>query len=107
MSRQSVLFLLIMSGSAAAQPATFQGLGFLAGGVSDQSYAYGISPGGQYVAGQSSSAAGLQAVVWTIGGSAQGLGILPGRASSKATCVSADGAAAAGYASAGAADEAF
>ncbi len=71
--------------------ASFQGLGWLSGGVTPVSRAYAISDNGVVVVGSSSSSIGKQSYRWTAGGGMSGLGILPGGTSSSARRVSATG----------------
>lgn len=72
-----------------AEAASFRGLGFLGGGEYNSSGAWGISPDGSVVVGESSSGDGAQAFRWTAAGGMQGLGNRSGPAFS----ASAKGAA--------------
>lgn len=89
-----------------AESATFQGLGDLAGGMFS-SKAFGVSADGTTVVGQSNSADGYQAFIWTSTGGMQPLGFLPDGHFSSAAGVSANGQIVIGHAVTGDVQQAF
>lgn len=85
-----LLFLVIFSGSAAAQ--SFDSLGFFSGASTQNSFANGISADGSTVVGYGNSINGIEAFRWTAGAGIEGLGDLAGGFfTSHATAVSSDG----------------
>ena len=93
-------------GSVRAQGPTFQGVGFMPGGMQDESYACAVSADGQFVVGQGTSSIGVQAFRWTAGGGFTPLGTLAGYSSTPARGVSGDGSVVAGYSAGAVSDQA-
>lgn len=83
-------------------------LGYLPGGMTSYSYAYGINADGSVVVGGSSSAVGTEAFRWTAGTGMLGLGGLAGGdGSSEAYGVSGDGSVVVGTSDSANGQEAF
>ncbi len=101
------MLVFVMAGPVFAAPATFQGLGDLAGGGFN-SEAYGVSADGSTVVGHGTSASDYEAFRWTSGGGMVGLGDLDGGSFySYASGVSADGSTVVGWSNSALGDEAF
>ena len=72
-----VTVLFVFASVAVGGAPSFQGLGSLPGG-GEESTAYGVSPDGSVVLGDSLSSFGKEAFRWTESGGIEGLGDLPG-----------------------------
>ena len=92
----AIVFVLVISETALAHAQTFEGLGFPSA-QSVESSAYGVSADGSVVAANSRTNGANEAFLWTAATGWVGLGFAPGRQSSGANAISADGSVVVGF----------